>query len=175
MACKESCSSIVILKVTMNTYQAKQPTKATNLSKSAAPTQLRTVQAITMANLNAFFCHLTRGSALPLRVNRPFSMILTAGKNWRGTESRIASAYKNWTCLGWIKHRCQRERALFFIRKKRTDCTVLFLGSRLRKMTVWISDPKARYARMPAPPNRTRSLSMISVDGPPYSEKQIRT
>ena len=80
---------------TLNTHQAKQPTRATNLSKSAAPSQLRTLQAITMIDLNPFFCHLTQGSTLPLRVNRPFSRILTAGKNWRGTESKMARAYKN--------------------------------------------------------------------------------
>lgn len=72
-------------------YHAKLPTKATNLSKSAAPTQLIPVQVITMANLKIFLYHLTRVSAFPLRVKSPFSKIRTAGNSCKGTESNIAS------------------------------------------------------------------------------------
>jgi len=79
-------------KVGVETYQAKHPTNATNLSRSAAPTQLITVHTNTIPNLKRFFSHFTRVSALPLRVNSPFSRILTAGKSWSGTERRMASA-----------------------------------------------------------------------------------
>ena len=153
-------------------HQAKQPTRATNLSKSAAPAQLITVQAITMRNLNPFFCHLTRGSAFPLRVNRPFSRILTAGKNWRGTESRIARAYINWTYLDWIRHKSWKLE-LFLI--KRTDCTILFLVSRLTRMTVCTSDPKAKYASIPAPPNRTVNSFSVDAQFGKITMKRIHT
>lgn len=77
------------------TYHAKLPTNATNLSRSFAPAQLSIVQPITTTNLNVFFCHFTFQSIFPLRVKSPFSMIRTAGKSCNGTESRIASEYRN--------------------------------------------------------------------------------
>ena len=79
------------------TYQAKLPMNATNLSKSLAPVQLMTVQSATMEKRNTFFCHLTRRSSFPLRVNSPFSMILTAGKSCRGVDNKIAMEYRNCT------------------------------------------------------------------------------
>jgi len=81
----------------LQTYQAKLPMKATNLSKSLAPAQLMTVQRATIEKRNTFFCHLTRISSFPLRVNSPFSMILTAGKSCRGVDSKIAMEYRNCT------------------------------------------------------------------------------
>ena len=77
------------------TYHAKLPTNATNLSRSFAPAQLSIVQPMTTTNLNVFFCHFTFQSIFPLRVKSPFSMIRTAGKSCNGTESRIASEYRN--------------------------------------------------------------------------------
>ena len=103
------------------TYHAKLPTNATNLSRSAAPAQLITVQAMTTRNLNVFFCHFTFQSNLPLRVKSPFSMIRTAGKSWSGTESRIASEYRN--CTACVN---RDEESKFF------------------RTTVLISDPKVR-------------------------------
>jgi len=79
------------------TYQAKLPMKATNLSRSLAPVQLITVQSATIEKRNTFFCHLTRRFSFPLRVNSPFSMILTAGKSCRGVDNKIAMEYRNWT------------------------------------------------------------------------------
>lgn len=48
------------------TRQAKLPTNATNLSRSAAPAQLIKEQRITIPNLKKFLYHLTRGSRFPL-------------------------------------------------------------------------------------------------------------
>lgn len=81
------------------TDQAKLPMNETNLSRSAAPIQLISVQNMTIANLKRFLYHLTRMLAFPLRVNNPFSRIRTAGKSCRGTDSRIAREYRNWTCI----------------------------------------------------------------------------
>lgn len=79
------------------THQAKLPMNATNLSKSLAPVQLMTVQSATIEKRNTFFCHLTRRFSFPLRVNSPFSMILTAGKSCRGVDNNIAMEYRNCT------------------------------------------------------------------------------
>ncbi len=76
-------------------YHAKHPINATNLSKSAAPHELITVVKSTNAHRKVFFVHLTRASSLPLLTKSPFSRIRMAGKSWRGTERRIASAYRN--------------------------------------------------------------------------------
>jgi len=103
------------------TYQAKLPTNATNLSRSFAPAQLSTVQPMTTKNLKIFFCHFTFQSNFPLRVKSPFSMIRTAGKSCSGTESRIASEYRNCTA-------CVRRDE----------------ESRFLRTTVLISDPKVR-------------------------------
>jgi hypothetical protein len=45
---------------------------------------------MTTENLNTFFSHLTRASAFPLLMNKPFSIIRTAGKSWSGTERSMA-------------------------------------------------------------------------------------
>lgn len=116
----------------IRTYQAKLPTSATNLSKSLAPAQLITAQNMTIKKRKIFFCHLTFGLPFPLRENIPFSIMRTAGNSWSGTESKIASEYRNCTA-----------------------CTSLLSELRFVITTVWTSDPKARYARTPAPPNRT--------------------
>lgn len=79
------------------THQAKLPMKATNLSRSLAPVQLMTVQSATIEKRNTFFCHLTKISCFPLRVKRPFSMILTAGNSCRGVDNKIAMEYRNCT------------------------------------------------------------------------------
>ena len=79
------------------TYQAKLPMKATNLSKSLAPVQLMIVQSATIEKRNTFFCHLTRRFSFPLRVKSPFSMILTAGNSCRGVDNKIAMEYRNCT------------------------------------------------------------------------------
>lgn len=63
------------------TYQAKLPIKATNLSNSLDPAQESKEQKITIQALNTFFCHLTEGLCLPDLEKRPFSMIRTAGKS----------------------------------------------------------------------------------------------
>ena len=80
-----------------STHQAKHPTNATNLSKSAAPQELIAVVNNKTAHLKMFFVHLTLESTLPLRVKMPFSRMRTAGKSCSGTDSKIASAYRNWT------------------------------------------------------------------------------
>ena len=77
------------------THQAKEPMNATNLSRSAEPSQLTSVHTATTQNRKAFFSHLTRGSTLPLRVKSPFSMIRSAGKSCNGMERRMAMEYKN--------------------------------------------------------------------------------
>lgn len=56
-----------------------------------------TVQSATIEKRKTFFCHLTRRSSFPLRVNSPFSMILTAGNSCRGVDNKIAMEYRNWT------------------------------------------------------------------------------
>ena len=81
----------------VSTHQAKLPTSATNLSKSAAPTQLTQAQNMTIRQRNIFFSHFTFKSVFPLRVKNPFSIIRTAGKSCNGTDKRMASEYKNCT------------------------------------------------------------------------------
>ena len=78
--------------VRTSTHQAKLPMKATNLSRSAAPAQLSPEQDITITNRKILFCHLTLVSIFPLLLKSPFSMIRTAGNNWRGTDNKIAIA-----------------------------------------------------------------------------------
>ena len=68
--------------------------RLTNLSSSLVPAQLRREQKTTVAARNTFFCHLTEGLCLPDREKRPFSMIRTAGKSWRGMERRMATESK---------------------------------------------------------------------------------
>lgn len=63
------------------TYQAKLPINATNLSRSPAPAQLIAVQTNANPARNKFFSHFTRGFRLPLLTNNPFSRMRTAGKN----------------------------------------------------------------------------------------------
>lgn len=53
--------------------------------------------SITIANRKVFLPHFTFLLYLPLRLNRPFSMIVMAGKICIGVDSRIASEYMNWT------------------------------------------------------------------------------
>lgn len=72
------------------TYQANDPTRETNLSSSDEPAHERREQKTTVQPRKMFFCHLTRGLCLPLRENRPVSMIRTAGKSWSGIERRMA-------------------------------------------------------------------------------------
>lgn len=71
--------------------QQALPMMLTNLSRSLDPTQARTMHADTVTARNTFFCHLTCGFDLPDLMNRPFSMIRTAGNSCRGVDSRIAS------------------------------------------------------------------------------------
>lgn len=56
-----------------------------------------TVQSMMTQNRKKFLSHLTRIFPLPLRANKPVSMIRTAGNSWSGTESKIAAEYRNWT------------------------------------------------------------------------------
>ena len=131
-------------------HQAKLPTSATNLSKSFAPAQLTPAQNITVINLKMFFSHFTRGSSLPLCEKIPFSIIRTAGKSCNGTERRMANEYKNCTYdVRWDK--CKGRDWVMLL----TAWTNLLSESRLVMTTVWISGPKARYARTPAPPKST--------------------
>jgi hypothetical protein len=76
-------------------------------------------------------------STLPLRVKSPFSRMRTAGKSWSGTDSMIASAYRNWT---WKVQ--DLDNRLFSSYELLTDWTILLCESRLTRTTVWMSDPK---------------------------------
>src|SRR5690606_19077399 len=89
----EYCTPLVVtsLDIRIDTYHAKLPMSATNLSRSSAPPQEMSAVARTTKHRKIFFCHFTKGFALPLRVKIPFSMIRIAGKSWRGVERRIAS------------------------------------------------------------------------------------
>lgn len=123
--------------VIKSTNQAKHPTNATNLSKSAAPQELTAVVKNSKNHLKMFLVHLTLVSTLPLRVKSPFSRMRTAGKSWSGTDSMIASAYRNWT---WKVQ--DLDNRLFSSYELLTDWTILLCESRLTRTTVWMSDPK---------------------------------
>lgn len=78
------------LPMDLQAYQAKAPMSETNLSSSELPAHDSKEQKMTVPARKTFFCHFTDGLCLPDLLNRPFSMILTAGKSCRGIDRRMA-------------------------------------------------------------------------------------